>query len=148
MRGPDPECADPLVARLPHRPPFRFVDRVVAMEPGRSVAAEYRVTGDEALLAGHFPGRPIFPGVLIVEALAQAGAILLATDADRSDGLALLGGVDKVRIRRQVVPGDLLRLEVEIESLTRLGGRARGTASVEGARTASAQLLFVIVDDN
>lgn len=118
------------------------------MEPGRSVAAEYRVTGDEALLAGHFPGRPIFPGVLIVEALAQAGAILLATDADRSDGLALLGGVDKVRIRRQVVPGDLLRLEVEIESLTRLGGRARGTASVEGARTASAQLLFVIVDDN
>lgn len=148
MRPPDPDCADPLVARLPHRPPFRFVDRVARIEPDHSIVAEYRVTGDEALLAGHFPGRPIFPGVLIVEALAQTGAILLAADPDRGDALALLGGIDEVRIRRQVVPGDLVRLEVEITSLTSRGGRAAGTASVSGGRVASAQLLFVLVDDH
>ena len=136
--------ADELVALLPHRPPFRFVDAVDAHEPGVSVTARYRVRGDEEFLAGHFPGNPVFPGVLQLEALAQAGAIALLTDARYAGSLPLFGGVEDVRFRRMVRPGDEIVLTVEIERLSRRGGWGRAVATVGDEECCRARLLFVI----
>lgn len=130
---------------LPHRPPFRFVDHVDACEPGVSVSARWRITGDESWLAGHFPGRPVVPGVLQVEALAQAGAIAVLARPG-VDRLPLLGGVEAVRFRRQVRPGDELRLDVELERLGSRGGWGRGRASVDGDETCTARLFVVLAD--
>jgi 3-hydroxyacyl-[acyl-carrier-protein] dehydratase len=133
-----------LVALLPHRPPFLFVDAVDACEPGISVRARYRVTGAEPFLAGHFPGNPIFPGVLQLEALAQAGAIAVLADTRFAGKLPLFGGVEDVRFRRLVKPDDVLSLAVDIERLSARGGWGRGVASVEGAECCRARLLFAL----
>jgi 3-hydroxyacyl-[acyl-carrier-protein] dehydratase len=138
------ENLDELVALLPHRPPFRFVDAVDAHEPGASVTARYRVTGEEAFLAGHFPGNPVFPGVLQLEALAQAGAIALLSDERYAGSLPLFGGVEAVRFRRMVRPGDEITLSVEIERLSRRGGWGKAVATVGGEECCRARLLFVI----
>ncbi len=135
---------DDPVSLLPHRPPFRFVDRVLALDPGVSVSASWTITGDEAWLAGHFPGNPVVPGVLLVEALAQAGAIAVLAHPDYVGRLPLFGGVEEVRFRRQVVPGDTVQLHVEIERLGGRGGWGRGRATVDGTEAASGRLLFVI----
>jgi len=135
---------DALVSLLPHRPPFRFVDVVDDHQPGASVTARYRVTGEEAFLAGHFPGNPVFPGVLQLEALAQAGAIALLSDERYAGSLPLFGGVEDVRFRRMVRPGDEITLSVEIERLSRRGGWGKGLATVEGEECCRARLLFVI----
>lgn len=131
-----------LVALLPHRPPFRFVDAVDASEPGVGVRARYRVTGEEAFLAGHFPGNPVFPGVLQLEALAQAGAIAVLSDERYAGRLPLFGGVEDVRFRRIVRPGDEMTLAVEMERLSARGGWGRGEASVDGETCCRARLLF------
>ncbi len=102
------------------------------------------VAGGDPLLAGHFPGRPIFPGVLLVEALAQAGAIAVLADERYRGSLPLLGGVDRARFRRQVVPGDDCDLVVEMVTRSTRAGRARGTARVRGRPVADVDLLFVI----
>src|ERR1019366_743414 len=122
-----------LVGLLPHRPPFRFVDAVDVFEPGAAIEARYRVTGEEAFLAGHFPGNPVLPGVIQLEALAQAGAIAILADDRYAGRLPLFGGVEKVRWRRIVRPGDELVLSVTLDRLSARGGWGQGTASVEGA---------------
>lgn len=143
----DDRSSDELVALLAHRPPFRFVDAVDEITPGERITAHYRVTGDEAFLAGHFPGRPTFPGVLLVEALAQAGAIALLADPRYTDTLPLLGGVDRARFRRVVVPGDELTLVVTVDALSAKAGRASGRVTIAGSRTAEANLLFVLAKE-
>lgn len=135
---------DDLIGLLPHRPPFLFVSAVDACEAGVSVSARYEVTGDEPYLAGHFPGNPIFPGVLQLEALAQAGAVALLTD-DRYRGmLPLFAGVEDVRFRRVVRPGETLTLEVALERLSARGGWGKGIASVDGAVSCQARLFFAV----
>jgi 3-hydroxyacyl-[acyl-carrier-protein] dehydratase len=136
-----------LVALLPHRPPFRFVDTVDELVPGDRIVARYKVTGDEAFLAGHFPGRPIFPGVIQLEALAQAGAIALLADPRYTGKLPLFGGVEDVRFRRQVVPGDEMVLTVELEKLSSRGGWGKATATVGGKTSCAGRLFFVLAPD-
>jgi 3-hydroxyacyl-[acyl-carrier-protein] dehydratase len=138
MPGDDP------VDLLPHRPPFRFVDAVDELVPGRRVRARYRVTGDEAFLAGHFPGNPILPGVIQLEALAQAGAVALLSDERYAGSLPLFGGVEDVRWRRLVRPGDELVLEVLMDRLSARGGWGQGTATVGGKAACKARLFFVL----
>lgn len=140
MSLPDPASV------LPHRPPFLFVDEVVRLEPGVSAVGRWHLTGDEPFFAGHFPGRPTLPGVLMCEAIAQLGAIAVLTDDRYAGRLPLFGGLDKARFRRQVGPGDTLELEVAMGRLSSRAGRGSGRASVGGELACECDLLFVIVD--
>jgi 3-hydroxyacyl-[acyl-carrier-protein] dehydratase len=131
---------------IPHRPPFLFVDEVTALEPGVSAAGRWRLTGDEAFFAGHFPGRPTLPGVLMVESIAQLGAIAVLTDERFVGKLPLFGGVDRARFRRQAGPGDTLELEVMLGTLSARAGKGHGWATVAGDTACEVDLFFVIVD--
>ncbi len=131
---------------IAHRPPFLFVDEVVALEPGVSAAGMWRLTGEEWFFGGHFPDRPTLPGVLMCEAIAQIGAIAVLTDERFAGKLPLFGGLDRARFRRQVVPGDQLRLEVELGRMSARAGKGSGRALLNGAVACSCDLLFVVVD--
>ena len=135
---------DELVGLLPHRPPFRFVDAVDECTPGQTAVGRYQVTGEEPFFAGHFPGNPILPGVIQLEALAQTGAVALLADPRFANRLPLFGGVEKVRFRRLVRPGDQLLLEVTLDRLSAMGGWGTGKASVAGATTCQARLFFAL----
>ena len=131
---------------LPHRAPFLFVDELVAVVAGESAEARWRLTGDEAFFAGHFPGRPTLPGVLMVEALAQVGAIAVLLDARYAGKLPLFGGIDRARFRRQATPGDTLELHVEMTQLSARAGKGHGVATLRGETACEVDLLFMIVD--
>lgn len=130
---------------LPHRYPFLLVDRVVELEPGKRAVGVKNVTVNEPFFAGHFPGYPVMPGVLIIEALAQVATISVLSLEEYRGKLPLFAGIDRARFRRQVVPGDTLRLEVEIIRLGRVG-KGRGVAYVGEEKAAECELMFAAAD--
>lgn len=131
---------------LPHRPPFLFVDELVELVPGQRAVGRWRLTGDEWFFPGHFPGRPTLPGVLMAEAIAQVGAATVLADERWAGRLPLFGGLDRARFRRQVAPGDELRLEVELGRMSARAGKGHGRALVDGAAACECELMFVMVD--
>ena len=136
-----------IIGNLPHRYPFLLLDRVLEIEPGKRVVALKNVTYNEPFFPGHFPGDPIMPGVLIVEAMAQAGAVLLLHDmSDRDGKLVFFTGIDKARFRRTVVPGDQLRLTVEVLKFRSKTCKLRGIAEVDGRTAAEASIMSALVD--
>ena len=131
---------------LPHRPPFLFVDRLTALEPGVSATGTWSLTGDEWFFSGHFPGRPTLPGVLMCEAIAQVGALAVLTDPKFAGKLPLFGGLDSARFRRQVGPGDTLELQVELDRMSARAGKGHGKALLRGETACECALMFVLVD--
>jgi 3-hydroxyacyl-[acyl-carrier-protein] dehydratase len=140
------EAAD-IMRILPHRYPFLLVDRIIELEPGRHVVGIKQVTANEPHFTGHFPGRPIMPGVLMVEALAQTAGVGVMTLDEYRGKLGLFAGIDECRFRRMVVPGDTLRLEVTVEKLRGMFGRVRAVASVDGEVAVEATLSIIIPRD-
>jgi len=132
---------------LPHRYPFALVDRIIEYVPGKRAVGIKNVTFNEPHFQGHFPGRPIMPGVLIVEAMAQVGGVVLTQMADVPGGLFMFAGIDKVRFRRPVVPGDQLIMTVELLCIKRRRfGWMQGRAEVDGRLVAEGELMFSMVD--
>jgi len=132
---------------LPHREPFLLLDEVIEMEPGTRVVARKRVREDEWYLAGHFPGRPIMPGVLMVEALAQTGAVAVLSEEQNRGKLALFAGIDDVRFKRIVEPGDELELVCDLERVRGPIGRGKARATVGGELAVRGTLTFAVTDD-
>lgn len=136
-----------IMSSIPHRYPFLLVDRVLEMDPGKRIVALKNVTVNEPFFPGHFPGVPVMPGVLIVEALAQAGAVLLLhNQPNRASQLIYFTGIDAARFRRAVVPGDQLILEMEVLKLRSRTCKMRGVAKVDGQIAAEAEILSATVD--
>jgi len=131
-------------AILPHREPFLLIDEVVELEQGVRAVARKTVRADEWYLAGHFPGRPIMPGVLIVEAMAQTGAVAVLSEEENRGRLALFAGIDDVRFKRLVQPGDELELTCVLERIRGPIGKGRATAHVDGELAARGTLTFAV----
>jgi 3-hydroxyacyl-[acyl-carrier-protein] dehydratase len=131
---------------LPHRPPFLFVDEIDEIVPGQSARGRWTLSGDEWFFAGHFPGRPTLPGVLMCEAIAQVGALAVLADERFAGKLPLFGGLDGARFRKQVGPGDTLSLDVEMGRLSTRAGKGRGRALLGDQVACECELLFVVVD--
>ena len=131
-------------AILPHRDPFLLIDEVVELEPGERVVARKHVRGDEWWFAGHFPDRPVMPGVLIVEAMAQTGAVAVLSQEENRGRIAFFGGIDDVRFKRIVEPGDELELECRLERVRGPIGKGKATAKVDGKLAARGTLTFAV----
>ena len=129
---------------IPHRYPMLLVDRVEELEEGKRVVAKKNVTINEPFFQGHFHHEPVMPGVLIVEAMAQAGAVALLSLEDFRGKTAYFGGLDKAKFRKKVTPGDTLILEVEIIKVKSAAGIGKGIAYVDGKKVAEAELTFMI----
>lgn len=147
----DPEIKLPMDAAairaiLPHRYPFLLIDKIIAMDPGNTITAIKCVTQNEPYFQGHFPNLPIMPGVFQIEALAQAGAVLLMTSARMGGKIAALTSVDEFRFRRPVAPGDVLSVEVHEMKIRRMFGRARGRIICEGQLVCEGAIGFGLID--
>ena len=145
MTSPEPlQTMDILgiLKRLPHRYPFLLVDRVIEVEPGQRLVALKNVTINEPFFQGHFPGEPVMPGVLILEALAQAGGLLIGLSRENDPGLFLLASIRQARFRRPVRPGDQLRLEIKGTSVRSVAPRVEAKAMVGETVVAEAEIMF------
>ena len=131
---------------LPHRPPFLLLDTMLTIEPGLRASAQWTLRGDEWFFSGHFPGRPTTPGVLLLESIAQCGAVAVLSDPAYAGRLPLFGGVEHARFRRQVLPGDTVTLECEMTQLSARGGKGHGRATVDGRVAVETDLLFILAD--
>ena len=132
---------------IPHRYPFLLLDRVLEMEAKKRIVALKNVTVNEPFFQGHFPGAPVMPGVLIIEAMAQAGAVLILHDIeDRASKLVYFTGIDGARFRQAVVPGDQLRFTLEVLKLRPRAAKMKGIAEVNGKKVAEAEILSALVD--
>lgn len=132
---------------IPHRYPFLLVDRVIELTPGKRAVGIKNVSANEAFFQGHFPEFPVMPGVLIVEAIAQVGALTMLSQPGYEGQLALFAGIDNVRFKRQVKPGDILRLEVELGQIRRNIGTGQGSATVGGEVACKGEFMFALVPD-
>jgi 3-hydroxyacyl-[acyl-carrier-protein] dehydratase len=132
-----------ILATLPHRFPFLLVDRILEVTDTGAVGLK-QVSFNEWFFQGHFPGRPVMPGVLVVEAMAQVGAVALLSRPEHEGQIPYFAGIDGVRFRRPVEPGDTLRLEVELTHLRSRAGKARGRALVDGHLAAAGELMFAL----
>jgi 3-hydroxyacyl-[acyl-carrier-protein] dehydratase len=132
---------------LPHRYPFLLVDRIESIEEGQKAVGIKNVTVNEPFFQGHFPGHPVMPGVLIIEAMAQVGGVAMLKVPEFAGKIAFLAGIDNARFRRQVVPGDQLRIEVEITRLRGVIGKGKAVATVDGEPAAECELTFAIQKD-
>lgn len=135
-----------IMAIIPHRYPFLLIDRIIELEPGVRAVGEKLVSIGEPYLQGHFPDFPIMPGVLQIEALAQTACVAALILPENRDKIGLFAGLDKVRFKRQVRPGDTLRLEVQFEKIRMGIGKGKGTATVEGQLACEAELIFAIAN--
>ncbi|MCZ0703676.1 3-hydroxyacyl-[acyl-carrier-protein] dehydratase [Natronobacillus azotifigens] len=131
-------------ATIPHRYPFLLVDEIIEIEEGKRVVGKKNVTINEPFFQGHFPDYPVMPGVLIVEALAQTGAVVMLKKEENVGKIGFLAGIDKCRFKRQVKPGDQLRLEVEITRLKGPVGKGKAVATVDGELACEAEIMFAI----
>lgn len=138
--------ADAIEAIIPHRYPFLLVDRIVELEEGKSAVGIKNVTANEWFFQGHFPGRKVMPGVLIVEALAQVAAVSLLKGVEMAGKTPLFGGIENMRFRRPVVPGDQLRLEFTLEKMRGPIGKGAVRATVDGKMAAEGVISFALVD--
>jgi 3-hydroxyacyl-[acyl-carrier-protein] dehydratase len=129
---------------LPHREPFLLIDEVLELEPGRRVVARSEVRADDPWFAGHFPGRPVMPGVLIVEAMAQTGAVAVLAEEENRGKIAFFAGIDECRFKRVVEPGDTLVLTCEIDQVRGPIGRGKATAYVGEQLAARGTLTFAV----
>lgn len=129
---------------IPHRYPFLLIDKIVEYEPGKRAVGIKNVTINEPFFQGHFPQYPVMPGVLIVEALAQVGAVAVLGMEENKGKIALFAGIDKLRIRRQVKPGDVLTLELELTRMRGSIGKGKGIAKVNGEVAVDGELMFAI----
>lgn len=129
---------------IPHRDPFLLIDEVLEMEEGKRVSARKYMREDDYWFKGHFPEKPVTPGVLMVEMLAQAGAVCILSQPEFKGKIALFAGIDKVKFRRQVVPGDVLDLEVEIISQRGPIGVGKAVASVDGQKAVTCEIKFAV----
>jgi 3-hydroxyacyl-[acyl-carrier-protein] dehydratase len=143
----NPWTSGQILATLPHRYPFLLVDRIVEIEDGRRAVGIKNVSFNEWFFQGHFPGRPIMPGVLILEALAQVGAAAILSLREKQGRIPYFAGIDECRFRRPVVPGDVLMLTVELAHARARIGKGKGIATVEGKTVAEATMLFVLEED-
>ncbi len=132
-----------IMETIPHRYPFLLIDRVLEIEPGKRIVAMKNVTMNEQFFQGHFPSQPVMPGVLIVEAMAQAGACAVLSLEEYKGKIAYFAALDKVKFRSKVVPGDTLRFEVEILKLKTLAGVGKGIAYVGDKKVCEAELTFM-----
>ena len=135
-----------ILKSLPHRYPMLLVDRILSIEPGKSCVGLKNVTINEEFFQGHYPGRPIMPGVLIVEAIAQAGCLMLLHEEENRGMIPVIGAIDNVKFRRPVVPGDQLRSEVTLEWMRGTVGRIKGLGKVDGELVCEMEMTFKLLE--